>query len=186
MATDLACKPCLLSNIDDYFMPSVNSGFKFAELEISKHIPSRFPLKSKADNLHRSSPCCVAVATPNFSLRNKNRLGVRRPIQPDCRRHIAATKNAVDGWGSIVAEMNGWPSLYVWRCVFTVDLQPSAYLHYKLSSVHTVLLYFFTSIPTLTRWPSSKLHNPCIEPSQCEKTAIRSSHYDLWPCMATK
>jgi hypothetical protein len=28
-------------------MRSVDSGFKFAELEISKHLPARFPMKSK-------------------------------------------------------------------------------------------------------------------------------------------
>ena len=96
MPTDLACKPFLLSRVEDFLIPSVNSGFKFAELEISKHIPATLS-EVNADSLHRNSPYCFAIATPIFSLRKRNRLGVRHSIQPNHQRVIAATTNAADG-----------------------------------------------------------------------------------------
>jgi len=47
VAVDPACKPFLVLKIEDRLSLSTQSGFKFAEVEISKHIPVRFPTKSE-------------------------------------------------------------------------------------------------------------------------------------------
>jgi hypothetical protein len=68
--TDLACKPFLLSKIENYLIRSVNSGFKFAELEISKHIPVRLPREPKLI-IYAEILLAVLLSQLRFSLSEK-------------------------------------------------------------------------------------------------------------------